>query len=118
MALAIAARELKDLGPAIRAHPVFAFHVANCAYGLVYGYSNCDWSAQPLVIERLACGVAAAACHANPYLSWWTTYWHLAASECRWRGRCAEAQEYKPLQFILQTPSLSEMERRHAQMKK
>lgn len=112
MAMTTVVRELKDIIPAMKQHPLVTFHCANSLYGLVYGYANCDWSEQPLVVERSACGAAMAVAHAFPHLSWWTTYWHLASIECRLRGREADIQYYKPFQFILQTPSMSEMDRR------
>lgn len=113
MALVVAVRELKELVPAVKQHPWIAFHCANGVYGLAYGYANCDWSKQPLVVERLLCGAVMGAMHANPYQSWWTTYWHLAATECRLRGRSDdEVKEYQPFRCILETPSMSEMDRR------
>lgn len=105
-------RELKELVPAMKQHPLVTFHCANSLYGLMYGYANCDWSEQPLIVERSACGAAMALAHANPYMSWWSTYWHLATVECRLRGRDTDIRDYQPFRFILETPCMSEMERR------
>ena len=104
---------MKEIVPVMRQHPLITFHCASSLYGLTYGYANCDWSEQPLIVERLACGAAMALVHANPYMSWWTTYWHLATVECRLRGRDADIRDYQPCLYILETPSMSQMERRN-----
>ena len=110
--MATMVRELREIIPVMKQHPLVTFHCANSVYGLVYGYASCDWSVQPLIVERAACGAAMALAHANPYTSWWTTYWHLATLECRLRGRDMDIRDYQPFLCILETPSMSEMTRR------
>lgn len=102
MALAV----LKGVIHAVKRDPVVTFQYVNSVYGFGYGMRNCEWSEPPLVVERVACGALMTFAHQHP-ASWWTTYWHLATYECRFRGRDAKViKDHQPFRCILDLPSI------------
>ena len=58
--MATVVRGLKEITPVMKQHPLVTFHCANSFYGLAYGYANCDWNEEPLIVERAACGALMA----------------------------------------------------------